>query len=73
MAERNIELALEGPQLVQAFNLEMKVVVADGNIDHVLKTMIDGRQKKPAHFAGQASERGNATGRFTSIVHPSCL
>ena len=40
LAERNIELALEGPQLVQAFNLEMKVVVADGNIDHVLKTMI---------------------------------
>src|SRR5438093_4995286 len=34
MAKRDVELALESPQLVEAFNFEMKVIVRHGYFDH---------------------------------------
>jgi hypothetical protein len=41
MAERNVQLALEGPQLVQTFYLKVKVIVGNGNFDHASASVLE--------------------------------
>ena len=63
MAEWNVQLAFEGPQLVQSLHFKVQVIVIDGDFDHISVSIFE-----PLEIEADDGMIGDDSGKFPSVL-----